>query len=569
MCGIAGAANLVLPDEALEDALHLQHHRGPDARGSFRADKGVVLLHNRLSILDLSDAGQQPMQLADTSRYTIVFNGEIYNYLELKQELKEHYTFKNHTDTEVLLAAYAHWGQDCLHKLIGMFAFAIYDEVEETVFLARDRFGVKPLYLNHTVTSLAFASEIKTLSALGVRLEDNETVWASYLVYGHYGQPEDTFYNGIKQLRAGHCALYKVASNSLKIREYYDFVSLVIESKKELPFEVAQQEYETLLQDSVAFRFRADVPVGINISGGLDSSALLYYVDQYSKDKGNVKAFTFFTGDERYDELPWVEQMISFTNHELVPVKLQAEDVPMLYEQAKAIQEEPFGGIPTLAYSKIFKEARERGVLVLLDGQGIDEQLAGYDYYRAADESKNAYIQGAKSKATRPGCYNQDLVELAHPLVLPKPFNDPLLDLQYRDIYFTKIPRALRFNDRVSMMSSVELREPFLDHRLFELAFMQPNSYKIKDQQGKWLLRELLKKRLPSAVTEAPKRPLQTPQREWLREDLQGWVYQRLEAIEGSRRNWIDFEEVESELEEYNTGSSDNSFYIWQWISLS
>jgi len=230
------------------------------------------------------------------------------------------------------------------------------------------------------------------------------------------------------------------------------------------------------------------------------------------------------------------------------------------------IEDEPFGGLPTLAYARVFERAREAGVIVLLDGQGMDEQWAGYDYYRTDGDGTVSLIQGTRQRSVRPECLTPGMLARAERPELPAPFPDRLRNLQYRDIRYTKIPRALRFNDRISMRSSTELREPFLDHRLVELALRQPAERKIRDGQQKWMLRSLVGELLPKGVAEAPKRPLQTPQREWLRGPLREWATGQIErALESG---WLDADAVRREWRVYCAGEGDNSFFVWQWISL-
>jgi len=218
----------------------------------------------------------------------------------------------------------------------------------------------------------------------------------------------------------------------------------------------------------------------------------------------------------------------------------------------------------------LFAEARAEGVIVLLDGQGMDEQWAGYDYYLSAlDGTKAGIVQGVKEKPVRPECLVPEFRALAESFDTPSLFPDPLRNLQYRDTRYTKIPRALRFNDRVSMRASTELREPFLDHRLFELALRQPPERKIADGQRKWLLRQVALGLLPEQIVEAPKRSLSTPQREWLRGPLRKWAGERIEeSLTAFGGAWLQRESVRAEWQDYCDGASDNSFYIWQWISL-
>jgi len=570
MCGIAGIMGTGCMQAQLEAMVASQRHRGPDAAGVYWSPSGNAMLgHGRLSIIDLSDAGRQPM--ADPAgRFTIAYNGEIYNYVELRRELKTDYQFTSSTDTEVLLAAYQKWGPTCLDRLLGMFAFAIWDERDQLLFAARDRFGVKPLYYHlRSDGTLLLASEIKALHAAGVPANHDPVTWASYLAHGLYEHSPRTFWKGISALQPGHTLTWR-RNGRIQIRCWYDLADRVGPDPDDRPLGVVTEEYLALLAESVRLRFRSDVPVGINLSGGLDSSTLLGLVQMVQGSESDVKAFTFSTGDPRYDELPWVEQMLARTRHPSVVCRLAPEDVPALAESVQAHQDEPFGGLPTLAYARLFEQARAQGVIVLLDGQGMDEQWAGYDYYRAAQNGGTApVVQGTKESPVRPKCLAPAFRSQAEPFAPPRPFADPLRNLQYRDARYTKIPRALRFNDRISMRSSTELRDPFLDHHLFELALRQPPERKIANGTGKWLLRRITRQLLPNGVVEAPKRPLQTPQREWLRGPLREWATEMIHAaLTGLAAGWLDADAVQAEWSRYCEGASDNSFYVWQWISL-
>jgi len=491
----------------------------------------------------------------------MVFNGEIYNYIELKKELEQTVSFETSSDTEVLLAAYQVWGEACLSKLNGMFSFAIWDCQEQHLFAARDRFGVKPFYYTIQDDTFYFASEIKSLFAAGIPRVPNESVWASYFAYGSYGMPDETFWEDIQQLAGGH--FLTLQNNQPAIQKWYDFKTEVKKYEVNLSFETVKMGYLQLLDDSIKLRFRADVPIGFNVSGGLDSSALLALVNRL-EDGENIEAFTFYTGDDRYDELPWVEGLIAHTKNPLTKVKLEADALAPLAEVMAIQQDEPYGGVPTVAYGELFKEASSKGVKVLLDGQGMDEQWAGYDYYT---KTSGSVIQGVSKSPFRTSVLSEDFFAKAKKPVYPTPFEDRVLDLQYRDLFYTKIPRALRFNDRVSMHYSTELREPFLDYRLVEFAFAQPLAYKIHDGIQKYVLRSIVSEYLSDSITYAPKRPLQTPQREWLAEDLKEWVTQQLEVLKDN--TWFDTEALQEEWNRYLEGDQDSSFHIWQWINTS
>lgn len=568
MCGLSGIFGNNQVGSHLDAMIACQRHRGPDASGSYTNTTGCIGLgHNRLSIIDLSNAGAQPMSDSD-GRVWIVFNGEIYNYLELRAELRD-YHYQSQTDTEVILAAYKKWGTKCLNHFVGMFAFLIWDERERSLFAARDRFGVKPLYYHYRPDgTLLLASEINALHEAGVPKHPNAAAWATYLAYGLYEHTQDTFWNRVNTLPAG----YAMTWHDGKIKKWcwYDLAERVSDDLDERPIETVTREYFELLADSVRLRFRSDVPVGVNLSGGLDSSTLLGVVNKVQGLQSEVKAFTFVCGDPRYDELPWVRQMLKNTEHTLMVCQIKPEEVPGLAETVQNYQSEPFGGLPTLAYARLFEYASQTGVIVLLDGQGMDEQWAGYDYYQKALKGEEAgTVQGTVDSPVRPDCLTPEFRSLAVASKFPKPFSDPLRNMQYRDIRYTKIPRALRFNDRISMKTSTELREPFLDHRLFELAFQQPVDRKISNHVNKRLLRLVACRFLPVGVVEAPKRPLQTPQREWLRGPLKNWAEELIEKALGIYgETWLDSKKVHTSWKAYCDKKSDNSFYVWQWISL-
>lgn len=569
MCGIAGIFGGDWKPEHLAAMVESQRHRGPDGEGIYLdpSRKGG-LGHNRLSIIDLSDAGRQPMTSGD-GNLVIVLNGEIYNYLELRGELESEYDFTSRSDTEVLLAAYRKWGVGCLEHLIGMFAFVIWDEREQSAFAARDRFGVKPLYYHKKNDgTLLIASEIKALHAAGVPRTPNEKTWATYLAHGLYDHSENTFWNAVSALQGGHYLEWR--NDRTTIVKWYDIAERVGDDVDSRPMDEVQSEYFELMMESVKLRFRSDVPVGITLSGGLDSSSLLGLVHKVQGEESDVTAFTFITGDPDYDELPWVRQMLAKTNHRLVVTELSPDEVPALAENVQHYQDEPFGGLPTVAYAKLFEAANKDGVTVLLDGNGMDEQWAGYDYYEPKSNGHAPkLIQGIEQRPVRPDCLDPEFRRLAEPLEHAHVFADRIRNLQYRDTKFTKIPRAMRFNDRVSMRASRELREPFLDHRLFELAMRQPADRKISNGTRKKMLREISNRFLPRSVSFTPKRPLQTPQREWLRGPLQNWTRERIDcALTGPYGGFLDSRKVRESLKNYFSGESDNSFYVWQWICM-
>lgn len=571
MCGIGFVAAIRGKEEALSRIVDVQAHRGPDDRGiTITSEPSVGMAHTRLSIIDLSEAGHQPMTSID-GRYTIVFNGEIYNHIELRAELSE-YLYRSRTDTEVILAAYERWGCGCLHRFIGMFAIALWDAKERRLWAARDRFGVKPFYYHLSADgSLRIASEIKALHAAGVPAHPDPVTWAVYLKNGLYDHTDSTFWSDIRSLPPG-AELTWSPSKGLEINSWYDLSAAACAPPDEREDDEVADELLALLEESVRLRFRSDVPVGVCLSGGLDSSLLLGLIHRIQGPDSAVEAFSFHCGAPAYDETPWIERMLHATNHPWNLVRLEATKVPELAAAVQRFEDEPYGGLPTLGMARVHQRARERGVVVLLDGNGIDEAWAGYDYHmRAGDMDMNrAPVQGTRNEqASLTGILRPEFAEYATAWEASRPSGDPLRDLQYRDLRFTKIPRALRFNDRVSMMYSRELREPFLDHRIVELGLRQPVSRKIRDGQGKWLVREVARRIIPSSVSAAPKRPVQTPQREWLRGPLADWACKCVEmAIEGWGRDWLVPHAARKFMLDFIREGSDNSFPVWQLINL-
>lgn len=564
MCGIAGI--LGVNDEknilsGMDNMLASIRHRGPDNTGCW-ADDFVTLGHNRLSIIDLNQNAAQPMH-SDDGRYVIVFNGEIYNYRELRTQYFADKNFSTKSDTEVLLAAYAKWGKAMLTHLNGMFAFAIWDKRNHKLFAARDRFGVKPFYYCISRGQFVFASEIKALWAYGVEKTPDFSVWAKYFSFGSYGLPNETFWTSVNQLPAGHILEVSTDTEGTiqkpAISKWYHFDENI---KIQIPLSEAEfkEKYTALLYESIKLRFRADVPVGFNVSGGLDSSTLLALINK--EFNSGIEAFTFYTGNPDYDELPWVRELIARTGNPLNEILLKNDEIPELAYKVSLAQDEPFGGIPTLAYSKIFEQARKKGIIVLLDGQGMDEAWAGYDYYHT---QSGFTVQGTKTSPVRPEVLTPDFANRATKEINPEPFDNKLMNLQYRDIFYTKIPRALRFNDRISMLHSTELREPFLDYRLVELAFAQPAERKIKTGQTKYLLRQLSNQMLGDKIALAPKRALQTPQREWLANELKHWVETKI--TEFANTGLADKTKVNKIWADYLKGDNENSFFVWQWVN--
>ena len=548
--------------ERVQQMLDSQHHRGPDYAGLYDIDSNATFGHNRLAIIDLTPDGNQPF-LSNTDRYCLTFNGEIYNYIELRKEIGNKYPFKTRGDVEVLLAAYIVWGDECLDKLIGMFSFAIWDRQEKKLFAARDRFGVKPFNYSLIDGNFMFSSEIKALWKSGlVEKKMKLSAWSTHMTHALYPTMDGTFWEGVQQLPAGHSITYE--HNNLKVNRWYNFEQRVENVRENLPIGEAQSKLKDLLLQSIKYRLRSDVKRGFNLSGGIDSS-LLFSLIKSQLDPALTKAYTFYSGHDGYDEIKWAGQVIEKELTEWRKVPITAAEIPSLASFMTDKQDEPYSGIAVLAYAKTFEYARKDGHYVVLDGEGMDEQVLGYDYYT---NSSNSIIQGLNhSSPVRPNCLDKDFLALATKPQYDRPFDTDYENMQYRDIIYSKIPRSVRFNDRMSMAYSVELREPFLDHNLFEYNFSLPVKYKIREGQKKWMLRRILREFIQGDISEAPKRPIQTPQREWLAHDLKDWTADYV-ALAIRKYDFLNGKEIDRELDKFFKGESDNSFYIWQWIGL-
>lgn len=606
MCGIAGMTGPQANEQTVIRMTDAQQHRGPDGFGYWSAP-GIVLGHRRLKIIDPSEAGRQPMRTPD-GRYTIIYNGEVYNYRELRDELPS-ITYRSRSDTEVILHAYAHWGPSCLDHFIGMFAIAIWDAQEHELFCARDRIGIKPFYYAQRDGCFLFSSEIRGLLAAGVPRAVNERVLYDFLARDFYEHNDETFFVGICKLPPGRWMIVRDGQPGPPQRYW----SLGQEVERLAVSSDPQEREDALLAlcaDAVDLHLRSDVPVGVALSGGLDSATLLVLLDKTHPDPTRVEAFSFTFTDPTYSERPYVETMAQVTRRRAHFVEVSAQDFVNTVERFTASQEEPFAGAPISAYSICFELARQHNFIVIMDGSGIDEGLAGYDRFRPAlwadlfvqeqwsdleaELSASAITTPAQRKlaldqmhaaaqpyadvgrgqdlttSVRPDCLNPAFAETAHAPIpdFERPFADHLRSLMYRELRYTKLPRALRFRDRLSMAVGTELRPPFLDHRLLAYQFALPAEDRIRRGVSKAILRRAAARLLPDAVRLASKRSVQTPQREWFRGELQNWVRERIDTPSFWQRGWIDPAKGRRAMEAFFRGEGSNSFFLWQWINL-
>lgn len=580
MCGIAG---ILLHTPNTTAPVHLKKmtdtlaHRGPDGEGMWSNSSDTVHLgHRRLSIIDLSKNAAQP--LSYLNRYQIVHNGEIYNYPEIRSFLQNKgYSFTTQSDTEVILAAYDYWKEKCLQQFDGMFAFAIWDEKEEKLFAARDRFGEKPFYYYEDAGNFIFASEMKALWAISVDKKINNKMLLNYITLGHVQNcidKEQTFFEDIYSLPPSHYLTYEPKGNQLsRITKYW---SLNKEMRIDIEAADAIEKFTEFFDLSVKRRLRSDVALGTGLSGGLDSSTIAYTISRLQNSSKDVPKMlqTFsatFPGFEN-DESKYIQSVsaaLNFTNHQTQPT---AVDLIRDFEKLCYHQEEPFSSSGIFAQYKVFELAKKHKVKVLFDGQGADEILAGYPRYihYFLQEVLSRHKLGATQIERKAFRKNNQLFRwdiknivaafmpshaamhlekleyrktISHPDIsedflnllkhqewvgIHKPIVTKLNDIIHFNITEMGLEELLRFADRNSMAYGCEVRLPFLNHELVEFVFSLPSQLKMHDGWTKFLLRQVMDKKLPDEIVwRKEKIGFEPPQKKWMEEPvLQDYIHE-------------------------------------------
>ncbi len=534
-------------------------HRGPDGEGLWQNENKTVLLgHRRLCIIDISEAAAQPMNYLD--RYSIVHNGEIYNYIEIKNELAEKgYAFRTKSDTEVILAAYDHWKDECVEHFDGMFSFAIWDKEEEELFAARDRFGEKPFFYYLNNNGLVFASEMKALWAAGVPRKTNLKMLFNFITIGYVDnpeRPEETFFEGVYKLPPASLLYYAPANGEVIVEKYWD-INPELQDKKITDKEAIEQ-FRHLFLTSVKRRLRSDVIVGTSLSGGLDSSAVVSAIDELHAINYKPQAFTAsFPGFEK-DETVFSKEVsakFGLQQHFVCP---GAADMLNDFEKFLYHQEEPVASASAFAQYKVFELAKQHNVTVLLDGQGVDETLAGYHkYYKWYWQelfqkrmlAESGEIPAARKLGIRENFGIKNVLASLLPdlasVILERQYlfhalnheglSREFVKMQSKEAYYTTpalsnlngllhfntcihgLEELLRYADRNSMAHGREVRLPFLSHELVEFVFTLPSTFKIRKGWTKWLLRETMTDRLPADIVwRKDKVGFEPPQKKWM-----------------------------------------------------
>ena len=569
MCGIAGIISpdkLVLNHHVLKNMATAIAHRGPDGEGYWiNKNNTAGLAHRRLAIIDLSEAAAQPMHYMQ--QYSIVYNGEIYNYIELKRELKKSgYHFTTESDTEVILAAYDCYKERCLQYFDGMFSFAIWDDKEQTLFAARDRFGEKPFYYYTEKNLFAFASEMKGLWAAGIDKTIENKMILNFITLGYVQNPANksqTFYKNIFSLPPAHFLKYKAAGNHISIENYWDIDK---QAQIKISEEAAVKTLDTFLYTSINRRLRSDVPVGASLSGGLDSSSIVYYISKqsgYGTDK--LKTFSaVFPGYEK-NEQKFIRQVTSHFNIENYTTAPSAHGLINDFEKLCYHQEEPFLSSSIYAQFKVYELAKIKNIKVLLDGQGADEIFAGYHKYvhwylqelvsrnkfSGASREKNllqknnvnfpwnlknilaAFLPSHASIALEKKEYNKIIhnTDVTTNLMgylkgrewegIHKPVVTKLNDILYFNTMQSGLEELLRYSDRNAMAHGREIRLPFLYDEMVKFIFSLPSGYKIRNGFTKFILRSVMENKLPhNIVWRTDKIGYEPPQKQWMENPL-------------------------------------------------
>ncbi|MDE0771164.1 MAG: asparagine synthase (glutamine-hydrolyzing) [Salibacteraceae bacterium] len=557
MCGITGIIGRVDKGD-LKTMTDTLEHRGPDGDGFWINDNSDVGFgHRRLSIIELSDKGSQPMQI-DNNNYVITFNGEIYNYIELRKELESlGIVCTTGTDTEVLIKAYKLWGEDCLSKLDGMFAFAIWDEYKQEMFCARDRFGEKPFFFTRQNGALYFASEIKSFWSVGIQKNYNNQRIFHFLNSGSvnpYYLKGSTFFNEINELKPGHFLKVKLDLSSVE-QEYWNVSSI---KPSQDTFAQATEKQFHLLDQSVMRRLRSDVPVGSSLSGGLDSSILVSLLPNHSKDRQSTFSARF--DGFKFDEGAYIDAVLEKKDIDAQRVSPTSENFLNSLENLLYHQDEPINSASVFLQYSVMELAKKHNVTVLLDGQGADEHLGGYysfvrSYLRELKRNKN--LKFKKVKREFESSLNQSfefgflekkftgipkilkILEKARSNKLqnrgvskefydqfksdPNPKRDfsSFQDCRHSHINDGFLQELLRYADRNSMAHSREVRLPYLDHKLVEYNCSLPVEYFLKDGWTKHIQRKAFENIIPSQIAwRKEKVGYVAPQEEWLAQNL-------------------------------------------------
>lgn len=534
--------------------LGVQFHRGPDGSGKWLGKVGdtqIALGNNRLAILDLSEAGNQPM-VSPSGRHVLVYNGELYNYRELRAELKNMgVEFRSECDTEVVFHALRVWGEAAIPRFNGMWALAWFDQESGGLLFSRDRFGIKPLYFYLGSEGLFFASEIKAiLAGTQERFAINAPVVGRYLEQSLLDAQEKTFFAGIESVPPAHNMFLDLRPHASLVPSTKPYWKFPEEESFQGSINQRIEEVRETFLDSVRLRLRSDVPVGVLLSGGIGSSSIAAAMHKILGKDADLHMISAVCDDPRFDEQPFIDRMTTFlgcATHK-VPLRLQAEEAFQFLEKITYFNEEPLGSFSNVAHYLLMKKAEELGVTVILSGQGDDELLCGYrkylGFYLQSLVQRGSVPQSLKvfsgflmrrtvlsqfsfqeAKRYLPRAWFPREINIRGPLLQQNEFFmdlglgvDGVVGRQISDLSRFSIPALLHFEDRISMACSREIRLPFLDYRLVDLLLPLPPTWKLRNGWTKWVFRKAIEDWLPPEITwRKDKKGFDNPQSEWLK----------------------------------------------------
>jgi asparagine synthase (glutamine-hydrolysing) len=620
MCGIFGIASRNLSSDSsqrLRLAASTLKNRGPDDLGIDiykLSNSEVAFGHTRLSIIDLTIAGHQPMNSSD-ARFSIIFNGEIYNYKELRCELiKYGFIFNSDSDTGVLLAAWQHWGVDCLERLIGMFAFVVLDKNKETLTFVRDAFGIKPIFLSLGQSEIFFASELPAICKLAGRSANLNLQRAyDYLVHSDYDTQQTTFIEGVDQLEPGHFAIYDLKNST--IEPSVKWWNPSVEQTSSLSFNQAAEKLREIFLQSINYHLRSDVPLGTALSGGVDSSAVVCAIRHLKPDLP-IHTFSFLAKNSPISEEKWIDLVVNQVGAISHTVNVNPEELARDLDDMIIAQGEPFGSTSIYAQYRVFQLAKSSGVTVTLDGQGADELLAGYRGYpgkRIKSMLEIGDLSGAVNFLYQWSKWPDRPLSVGVKLFIAEFMNEPLyqalmalnggnvcpswingdklkaagVKLIFPRMPSTKssggrrlmadlntasnrygLPGLLRHADRNSMRFSVESRVPFLNTELAKFIFTLPEEYLISQQgETKSVFKAAMRGIVPDEIlNRRDKIGFATPEQDWL---VQLAPQARQWIVDSEPLPWINKQEMLNEFDAIIAGQIPFSWQAWRFINFS
>ncbi|HIP27499.1 MAG TPA: asparagine synthase (glutamine-hydrolyzing) [Flavobacteriaceae bacterium] len=602
MCGIVGFNKK--NTEILSKMIKSIHHRGPDDFGSFESEN-CSLGHVRLSIMDLSNLGHQPMIYKNLK---MVYNGEVYNFREIREELiAADYSFLSDTDTEVIIKAYHYWGIQSIDKFIGMFAIAIYDEKSSDLVLIRDRVGVKPLFYYHKNNEFVFASELKPIMEYNNNIKINNKALNEYFKLGYVSSNLSIFENCYK-LPAGHYAIYNTKKLTFKIKEYWSILPYFKLKKFQKTEKELIDELENILINAFKYRMVSDVPVGVFLSGGIDSSIVAAILQ---KHHGNIHTFTIGFNESKYDESPYAKEIADYLGTIHTEKILGAKEAKRILHDFVNIYDEPFAdssGIPTIMVSQVAKDAN---IKVVLSADGGDEIFCGYERYWEMNKRwtkvssiptplrylLKAIVSGlSKLVPNKSISYklqilkdllgykdlhemytssisffkDTDLQELMQkkevkPQSFPYNGNESSMEkMMLWDYHHYMVDDILTKVDRATMSVSIEGREPLLDHRIAEFMAQVPFKYKYKDGTSKYLLKKVLERYIPKEMTNRPKKGFSIPVLEWFKGDLKVLFEENFSENQINKHQLFNYRYIQSLYKDYEKNNNlNNTNKLW------